>query len=344
MPLYKMLYYPSLSGLLFPLRTRTKKKKEHPYMQIPPFQPLRPGDAIALITPAAGAHPKAVQVLIDLLHRAGLAPFYQPEMNDEGSAPYAHQYERMPSASSDANRLMGFQAALNSEAKAIWTLHGGQGCEKIVSALERDLLTLSPLPQGWPCLHGLVGTVSEETYDITHMPINKLASLQKLIEALMGQTKTLSYSLTPLNEAAQQGPAIEKTTIVGGALHILITHAGTSTALRGEGNIIFIEEPPERPERVETLFMGLIRSGTFKKAKALILGSFSDPTLNEARFKTVKPILLQRLVDLLQDHEGPMPIFHADNFGHGEFNDPLPLGTQARILPGESPVLTVEIY
>jgi muramoyltetrapeptide carboxypeptidase len=323
---------------------------------------LQKGDKVALIAPSAAANEEAVTILNNLLEQAELVPLYFKEMNDPQSAPYANQYEQMAYASSDAKRLKGFQDALNSDSKAIWVLHGGSGSEKIIAALERGEVTLPKekkiiigfsgvtnlhlyfLGKGWPCLHGPVGTISKETYPLTHIPINTEASLVKVIDTLTGKSTPLSYPLSPLNEAAKlEKNLVEDTRVVGGALNILITHIGTPTALKGEGNIVFIEDEPQRPERIETMFMGLIRAGTFTGAKAVILGSFSDPNFNHERFKTVKPILQERLSNLLAENGINIPIFHADNFGHGDLNDPLPLGTKAKIQPGSPSLLSVDL-
>jgi hypothetical protein len=40
-------------------------------------------------------------------------------MNDQQSGPYTSHYGLMPYASSNTKRLEGFQAALNSDAKAL---------------------------------------------------------------------------------------------------------------------------------------------------------------------------------------------------------------------------------
>lgn len=326
------------------------------------FQFLQKGDKVALISPAAVPNEEAVKIVSKLLSRAGLVPEYQYDMNDPDSGPYTNQYENMPSASSDSIRLRAFQETLNSDAKAIWILHGGQGCEKIVAALERDDLSLSAsikmiigfsgvtnlhlyfLNKGWPCIHGPVGTISNETLDITECPINSEARLQKVIDTLRGQSETLTYSIIPINETAKKEKNIIKdTTLVGGCLNILITHSGTSTALVGQNKIVFIEDEPQRPERIETLFMGLIRAGTFTGAKAVILGSFSDPELNTERFNIVKPILLDRLANMLAESGLTLPVYHAENFGHGLYNDPLPLDTNARIHPGNPATLKVDV-
>lgn len=105
---------------------------------------------------------------------------------------------------------------------------------------------------------------------------------------------------------------------------------------------VFIEEQPERPERVETQFTGLVRNSTFEKAKALILGSLIDPYFNSKRFEIVKPLLLERLAKILSENGIDIPVFHNPNFGHGDLNDPLPLGTDASIRPGENTFLDVE--
>ena len=324
---------------------------------------LANGDKISLISPAALADEEAVKVIVKIITQSGLIPIYHKQMNQSGNGPYQNQYDQMPYASSDIERIRGFQEALDNDSKALWVLHGGQGCEKIIAAIERGEITVPEnkrkwiigfsgvtnlhlyfLDKGWPCLHGPVGTIAKETLEITHCPINTEASLEKILDILTGKVRTLTYTINPINDQAKQNVSIlEDTKVVGGCLNILVTHLGTSTALVGKNNIVFIEDEPQRPERIETMFMGLIRSGTFNGARAVILGSFSDPNLNKDRFKIVKPILLDRLAALLASNNIDIPLYQADNFGHGDFNDPLPLGTSVSIQPGNPSILTIAL-
>lgn len=325
------------------------------------FGHLHQGDKVALISPAAAADPQAVAIVINILKQSGLVPVYFQEMNDPPQSAYGNLYPDMPYASSDVKRMEGFQNALNSEAKAIWVLNGNQGCEKIIAALENRKLKLPTDKKiivgfsgvtnlhlyfsqyGWPCLHGPVASISKETFDITQCPINPQATLTKIIEVLTGNIKQLTYSLTPLNQKAKKdGDVIQDTTIVGGCLNILVTHMGTNTALKAKDKIVFIEDEPQRPERIETMLMGLIRSGAFNDAKAIIFGSLLDPQLNQERFALAKPILLKRLVALLEENGINIPILHSENFGHGDFNDPLPLGTEAMLKLGYDASVTLK--
>ncbi len=326
------------------------------------FDFLQKGDKVSLISAASFADEKAVKILSELLLQSELIPIFHKDMNNLESSPYANQYALMPYASSDNKRLKGFQEALNSDSKVLWILHGGQGCEKIIAAIERGDVTLSQhkkmiigfsgvtnlhlyfLNKGWPCLHGPVGTISKETFDITNMPINAEASLKKVIQLVTGKIKTLNYAIYPINDQAKQNTTIiNNTSIVGGCLNILVTHLGTPTQLRGNNKIVFIEDEPQRPERIETMFMGLIRSGTFTEAKAVLLGNFSDPNFDTERFKTIQPKLLERIAALLSENGIKLPVFHSDNFGHGDLNDPLPLGTLASIQAGNPATLTISI-
>lgn len=196
-------------------------------------------------------------------------------MNDPKSSAYGTIYPVMSYACSDSKRLEGFQRALNSEAKAIWILNGNQGCEKNVADLDSGKITLPQdkkiiigfsgvtnlhlffLKHGWHCLHGPVASVSKEIFDITQCPINSNASLKKIVDVITGKIKTLTYSLTPLNDSAKKaGNIIKDTRVVGGCLNILVTHMGTKTALSGKDKIVFIEDEPQRPERIETMLMG----------------------------------------------------------------------------------------
>ena len=56
----------------------------------------------------------------------------------------------------------------------------------------------------------------------------------------------------------------------------------------------------------------------------------------------VEPILLERLAKMLIESGIDIPVFHNPNFGHGNFNDPLPLGANACIQPGKTIFLDAE--
>src|SRR5882724_5333454 len=112
-------------------------------------QYLNRGDKVSLISPAAAANEAAVKVIINLLTLSGLIPIYHQNMNVTLGAPYQNLYEQMQYASSDIERLHGFQAAIDDDSKALWVLHGGQGCEKIVAALERGDIALPENKKKW---------------------------------------------------------------------------------------------------------------------------------------------------------------------------------------------------
>lgn len=324
------------------------------------FDHLHQGDKVALVAPAAAADPEALRIIMGLLNESGLVPLFFEDMNDPEHSPYGGQYPVMSYASSDAQRQKGFQDALKCDAKAIWVLHGNQGCEKIVADLENNKIRLPTdrkiiigfsgvtnlhlyfLRLGWPCLHGPVASISKETFHITQCPINTQASLKKVIDVITGKLSRLTYKLLPLNESAKKTDLIIKDTgLIGGCLNILVTHLGTSTALNGKDKIILIEDEPQRPERIETMMMALIRGGTFNGAKAIILGSLLDPELNHDRFAIAKPILLERLVNLIEENGINIPILHSENFGHGDFNEPLPFETAAVMTLGQKALLTL---
>ena len=113
------------------------------------FHNLHKGDKISLISPAALADEDAVKVIEKHLTQSGLIPIYNREMNQLGSGPYTDQYDQMPYASSDIERIRGFQEALDNDSKALWVLHGGQGCEKIVAAIESGEITVPENKKKW---------------------------------------------------------------------------------------------------------------------------------------------------------------------------------------------------
>ncbi|MBX9586237.1 MAG: hypothetical protein K2X50_03160 [Gammaproteobacteria bacterium] len=52
------------------------------------------------------------------------------------------------------------------------------------------------------------------------------------------------------------------------------SHGNKKTALYGKAKIVLIEDQPQRPGRIETMLMELIRSGTFKMQKTLFYAVF----------------------------------------------------------------------
>ena len=176
---------------------------------------------------------------------------------------------------------------------------------------------------GWPSLHGPVIGLGEELLPETQVNVNKNAKLSSVFSILKGEKRELEYTFQLINTGPPNLKMPILGSVMGGNLSIIENHRGTPTALQGKGRFVFLEDTSEDPKRFSRRLVGLVNAGVFNEAKGII---FSDNPITgfEGSSQTIKEIihfiqtfLLPRAIDI--------PVVYSPRFGHGEFNDVMPL-------------------
>lgn len=118
-------------------------------------------------------------------------------------------------------------------------------------------------------------------------------------------------------------PGIARGPLVGGNLSLLVACATAGRLRWPRGAIIAFEDVTEKAYRVDRLMTQLIAAGCFDDAAGVVVGDFTDcpPSAGVA----VRDVLAEKLGALR------IPVAAGLRFGHGDWNEALPLGLPAEL-------------
>lgn len=311
--------------------------------QPPTWKFLNEGDGIEIIAPSAvPLKSEQLEAAKELINGYGLKAFVAEKMLNPDATPYNYY------ANSHEERAKGFINALYSPSKALWALLGGFGAAEGVAILEcnsfvppthpkliigfSDITALHLLADtwGWPSLHAPVLSFGKEVFSVTQEEVNHKADLSSVIKILKGELSDLEYNFEVIHPGNGPMNAPILGSVMGGNLSIIENHSGTKTALKGKDRFIFLEDTPENGKRLNRRLVNLLRTGVFNKAKGIIIGYLpieefenSPQATKDAIHHFVKQFLLPRGINI--------PVIYSPRFGHGDYNDVLPLRTTASL-------------
>jgi muramoyltetrapeptide carboxypeptidase len=297
---------------------------------------LKPGDTIAVISPAAPTPHKTVQAQtasarppeqdpflqgVALLEAAGFRVKLMPNVRNK----------RLYLAGTDQERLQDLHAAFEAPSvKGILCARGGYGCMRLLPHLNFELIRQNPkvfigfsditallLPFYQQC--GLVGFYGPMlTSNLIH---NEPYSQEELLK-LVGSRVDFPYTVKnrdayhPYQAGVAEGP------LIGGNLSLLSALCGTPFQPNTQGHILFIEDWKEKYYSLDRQFQQLKLAGLFDGIAGLLLCDFSDI---EAEPEQTLPEFLKELTSFLS-----VPVGYGFSVGHGEQTATLPIGIHAR--------------
>lgn len=261
-------------------------------MITPPY--LKKGDKVGLVATARKVSATEMQPAIHQLEKWGLEVVEAPHLY----AAY-HQF-----AGEDEQRAADLQQMLDDKnIKAILCARGGYGTVRIIDRLDFTAFRKSPK---WiigysdiTVLHahiqqnfGIETMHAVMPLDFSPRGFTHLGT-QTLRDALSGQQISCVTAHHPLN---REGSA--KAEIVGGNLSILYSLTGTSSQLKTEGRILFMEDLDEYLYHIDRMMMNLKRSGMLSGLKGLIVGGMTRMNDNKVPFgKTAEQIIAEAVAD-----------------------------------------------
>jgi muramoyltetrapeptide carboxypeptidase len=308
---------------------------------------LKSQDKIEIIAPAAAPlSTEQVEVAQSLIRLHGLKPYLPEGAIDKENSLYGYY------ANSTKKRTHHFKEALLGDSKALWFLRGGFGCEGVVEELEDSLFVPPHQPKSiigfsdatalhllaatwkWPSLHAPVVGLGQELFSVTKSEVNKQANLFSVINVLKGDVKQLEHTFDVISPGDTPTEAPILGSVMGGNLSILENHKGTSTALQGKDRFVFFEDTAEDGKRLNRRLVGLARAHVFDEAKGIIIGNLpliGHETVPEETKKIIKHFITESLLP----KDINIPVVYSSRFGHGAYNDVMPLGTTAYLTIGE---------
>jgi muramoyltetrapeptide carboxypeptidase len=293
-------------------------------MTTPPY--LKKGDRIAIVSSARRITREEVEPAIRTFASWGLEVV-------EGEHLYA-SYNQF--AGSDEQRQFDFQQMLDdSSIRAIICSRGGYGTVRIIDRLDFTRFLQNPKwivgfsdvtvlhshihrHYGVETMHAIMPVNFKDKY-------NGSPSLDSLKKALFG--RKLVYHV-PAEGYFRKGSC--KGSLVGGNLSILFSLTNTSSDIRTNGKILFLEDLDEYLYHIDRMMMNLKRSGKLEGLAGLIIGGMSRMHDNEIPFnKTANEIIAEAVGDY------SYPVCYNFPAGHLDDNRALILGREVTLVIGK---------
>jgi len=273
---------------------------------------LRPGDSVAVIAPAGPFDRESFEAGLAILAERYRVQ-YDPGIFQR------HRYL----AGDDARRLAELNSALgDASIKAIFCARGGYGTMRLLpdlsAAPNKPLVGFSDITalHQWRQSHGLVSIHGPVLTQLGRLGRATSERLFALLES--GAPAATLHGTTSFVEGITEGP------LLGGNLSVFTRLLGTRYMPNLEGAILLLEDVGERPYRLDRLWTHMELAGVFTKVKGIVLGSFTHCEERDASYSSV---------DVLRELAVATGLPCAAGFpiGHGDVNEPVPLGVRVRL-------------
>lgn len=288
-------------------------------MHIPPF--LKPGDKVAVVSPAGPVRRGLVERGAELLRAAGFEVVTgRHALDAEGVY-----------AGSDAARAADMQEALDDDAvRAVFCSRGGYGCLRTHGLLDWSRFLERPK---W-----LVG-FSDVTVFHSFLSRRNIASVHGVMTSFFEkdgvptgsflQTLDLLRGKMPEYAVAPHGLNVSGTAegiLTGGNLSILQSLRGTPLDVVPEGRVLFIEDINEYRYHLDRMLQNLKAGGVLDRIAGLIVGHFTKMKDGTAPYGMDSQEIIREAV------EGyGYPVVFGFPAGHELPNLPLLMGGRIRL-------------
>jgi muramoyltetrapeptide carboxypeptidase len=281
-----------------------------------PCEPLRPGDAVAVIAPASGFERTAFEAGLAVLARR-YRPQYAAGMFTK------HRYL----AGDDARRFGELMAALADPAlKAVFCARGGYGATRLLRRLRAGATPgARKLLVGFSDITGLQLWLAAQGRISLHGPV--LTQLGRLSPATHERLFALLESAAPapaLEGTDTYVPGVAEGRLLGGNLSVFSRLLGTAYMPVLDEAVLLLEDQGERPYRLDRMWTHLELAGVFERVRGIVLGTFTQCEEPDAPYRSSDVLRELALATGLPCAAG-FPI------GHGAHNEPVALGVRVRL-------------
>lgn len=308
---------------------------------MPPRRPvrpprLRPGDTVALLSPAS---PPAPASRLAQARRALEALGFRVRVGRSAGRRLGYL------AGSDQERAADLAAAFHDpRIKGIFATRGGYGCSRLLERFDPDLARRHPKAVvGYSDLTTLHLALQRAGLVSFWGPMPGTAagldpsSRRWLKRALMSDRPLGPLPVLPRAETLRAGRA--EGPLTGGTLTLLAASLGTPYAVETAGRIVFLEDVGEEPYRIDRLLTQLLAAGLLRDAAGIALGGFTDlgpRTFPRSRSLSLREVWADRLRPL------GIPVLSGLTVGHLRGQPTLPYGARARLEAGSRRLTLLE--
>jgi muramoyltetrapeptide carboxypeptidase len=279
---------------------------------------LRPGDSVAVIAPAGPFDRESFEAGV-----AVIAQRYRVQYD-----PGIFQQQRYM-AGDDHRRLAELtQALADRSIRGIFCARGGYGTMRLLQKLQPQRATTAAPAQpliGFSDITALHQWRQSQGIVSIHGPV--LTQLGRLGRPTSERLFSLLESYTPAKplqgtttfvEGIAEGP------LLGGNLSVFTRLLGTPFMPALDGAVLLLEDVGERPYRLDRMWTHLELAGVFRKVSGIALGSFTQCEERDGTYGS------QDVLRELAVATG-LPCATGFPIGHGNINEPVPLGVRVRL-------------
>jgi muramoyltetrapeptide carboxypeptidase len=303
---------------------------------------LRPGDPVTVIAPAGPFDQESFEAGVAVIasrYRVG----YSPEI-------FARERYL---AGNDARRLAELTQSLQDpQTRGVFCARGGYGVMRLLTKLPPPELLVeagrsrstaphstarhssmlhSAAPHGLKPLIGFSDITALHAWLQLHAIISihgpVLTQLGRLPEATHKRLFSLLESdspAEPLHGTTTFVPGSVEGPLLGGNLSVITRLLGTPFMPPLNGAILVLEDVSESPYRLDRMWTHLDLAGVFHQIRGIVLGSFTRCEQRDASYTGM---------DVLHDLavQTGLPCAAGFPIGHGDLNEPVPLGVRVRL-------------
>lgn len=277
-------------------------------MTVPPY--LKRGDTIAICCPAGYMAAEKVTNCITTLRQEG----YHVIVGENVGSSSTNYF-----SGTDEERINELQRFLDDKnIDAILCARGGYGISRIIDKLcfkkflkyPKWIIGFSDITVLHTYLFSNFKTISlHASMAAAFNGAEENDNVKTILAALQGKKAVYDIDANSLNKV---GTAKGK--LIGGNLTLFTNSIGTSSDVKTNSCILFLEDLDEQLYHIDRMFVQLKRSGKLDKLSGLIIGGFTDLKDTERPFgKTIYDIVL----DQVAEYDFPVcfdfPVSHSKN-------------------------------
>lgn len=278
------------------------------------FPALRPGDSVVAVAPAGPFDRASFEAGLEIIARR-YQVHYDPGMLTR------HRYL----AGSDARRLGELWRALaDTGSRAVFCARGGYGIMRLLAGLEGIPLVAKPVI-GFSDITALHQLLQRQGRISIHGPVlTQLSRLDAHTHARLFQLLESDAPATELTGTETYVGGTAEGPLLGGNLSVLTRLLGTPFLAPLEGAVLLLEDLGERPYRLDRMWTHLALTGVFRQVRGIVLGGFTGCEEKDAEYSSA---------DVLRELATATGLPCASGFpiGHGDQNQPVPLGVRVRL-------------
>ncbi|EHM41706.1 LD-carboxypeptidase [Anaeroglobus geminatus F0357] len=289
--------------------------------------PLRPGDTIGIIAPAAYSVSDELDKAVAWLHELG----YAVKLGATVKKKWGYL------AGTDEERARDIEAAFGDDnVKGILCLRGGYGVTRILDLIDFPYIKKHPkLFIGFSDITALHSALQKYCgFAVVHGPMalslgrKSSAFTRASFAAMLSDPWGRKELLLPPGRHMETLVAGKATGILaGGNLMLLAVTTGTSYALGGKDLVLVLEEVGESAYSLDRMFRQLEQGGLIERAKAVLFGEFHNC---EPQEETDGNFTIRQVVEQYAERWS-IPAVWGLPVGHGPDNASLPLGTSVTV-------------